>query len=408
MAIPRPDTSTPVIPTFSTSTAPSPLPPYLGFTKKQALCLRVGAFTVAAATVAGLPFVIALALTLGLLGLHYYAPNGRERRKRQAEVTALEISVQSKQEEWSGLANNFQLQFLTKFEVFEGSKNRYESLSDSRKQELERLEQTRRTEQRKNFLERHFIKDYEIDGIGRGRRATLLSYGIETFDDVTQRAVDQVPGFGPALTSALVALRMRIEAQFRFDPTKGVNPAAVAAIDQKYALQRVPLEKLLLGGVQELAPIHRAAKQQRTRLKDGATELTKALAQAKANAAVTENDQWRVIVSVLLVFGFVFRFALGGMQEPEPVHTTKQVVESPTRGESAQDVPPVLESHQRAKPAANKNPQAEAELARLRARFIQKNKESSAEEERIEEEKKRLNEEYEAQGTVSPGTDFSR
>jgi hypothetical protein len=37
-------------------------------------------------------------------------------------------------------------------------------------------------------------------------------------------------------------------------------------------------------------------------------------------------------------------------------------------------------------------------------------KESSAEEERIlalEEEKKRLNEEYEAQGTVSPGTDFS-
>jgi hypothetical protein len=48
----------------------------------------------------------------------------------------------------------------------------------------------------------------------------------------------------------------------------------------------------------------------------------------------------------------------------------------------------------------------------LRARFIQKMHESIAEEERMmtlhEEEKKRLNEEYEAQGTVSPGTDLSR
>src|SRR5207249_3903069 len=159
--------------------------PYLGFTKKQALCLRGSTFAVAAATVAGLPLVVSLALTMGLLGLHYYAPNGRERRKRQAKGTALERSVQAKQEEWSGLANNFQLQFLNKLKMLEASKNRYESLSNSRKQELERLEQARDAEQRKDFLERHFIKDYEIDGIGRGRRATLLSYGIETFYDVT-------------------------------------------------------------------------------------------------------------------------------------------------------------------------------------------------------------------------------
>ena len=100
--------------------------------------------------------------------------NGRERRKRQAKGTALERSVQAKQEEWSGLANNFQLQFLNKLKMLEASKNRYESLSNSRKQELERLEQARDAEQRKDFLERHFIKDYEIDGIGRGRRATWI------------------------------------------------------------------------------------------------------------------------------------------------------------------------------------------------------------------------------------------
>src|SRR5262249_6548366 len=154
----------------------------------------------------------------------------------------------TKQEEWSALANNFQFQFLTKVKELEDSKNRYASLSNARKQELERLEQAREAAQRKDFLERHFIKDYKIDGIGQGRRATLLSYGIETLYDVTPHAVDQVPGFGLALTSALVACRRRVEAQFRFDPNKGVNPIAVAAIDQQYALQRTPIEKVLLFG----------------------------------------------------------------------------------------------------------------------------------------------------------------
>src|SRR5262245_3264681 len=102
------------------------------------------------------------------------------------------------------MANDFRLQYFAKLKGLEDAKKHYESLSNSRTQELEQLERARRTEQQKDFLERHFIKDYKIDGIGQGRRATLLSYGIETFYDVTRQSVDQVPGFGAALTSALL------------------------------------------------------------------------------------------------------------------------------------------------------------------------------------------------------------
>jgi hypothetical protein len=148
----------------------------------------------------------------------------------------------------------------------------------------------------------------------------------------------------------------------------------------------------------------------------GRYELTKALAQAKANAAVTENDQWPVIVAIVLVFGFIFRFAVGGMQEPEPLtapyadaarakiyqsdHAASQKLTSQRRG-SNKVVPPIIASHQPAKPVANDEslPPAEAEAARLRADVIQKMRERRAAAAKAlalhESERDRIAEEYE-------------
>ena len=328
-AVTQPDATALVMPTFSANPAPNPLPPYLGFSKTQALCMGVGAFVIAAAVVIGLPMVISLALTCGLLGVYNYAPNNQERRKRRAAVKALEKSVQAKLDEWSSLAKNFQQQFVAKLKMMEDSKNRYESFSNARQQELDQLEQARRAEQQKDFLERHFIKDYKIDGIGQGRRATLLSYGIETFYDVTRQSIDQVPGFGSSLTSALLTCRHRIESQFRFDPNKGVNPAAIAAIDHKYALQRVPIEKLLLVGPQELEQIRTGCTNQRAAFRQEAIRMTKMLSEAKVDAAVVNKDPWAIIVVLVLVLGFVFRLGLERIKPPQNTEMTEQIIEVP-------------------------------------------------------------------------------
>src|SRR5207249_6872422 len=308
---------------------PNPAPPYLGFTRTQAVCLRFGAFAVAGATVAGLPLVASVVLTLGVLALHYYAPNRRERRKRQRAIRALSHSATAKREEWSRLARAFQQQFAGKLNELRESKEKYALLSTARQRDLERSERERETYQRKEFLERHFIKDYRIEGVGPGRRATLLSYGIETFYDVTPRAIDQVPGFGPALTSTLLGWRKRIETQFRFDQKKGVNPAAVAAIDRKYALERVPLEKRLLGGPQELTSIHRAAAQERTKIEEETAQLVRTMGQAKADVAAKERDWWVAVLCVVLLLGFIRRLAVSGTTRLASPQAIGQALESP-------------------------------------------------------------------------------
>jgi DNA-binding helix-hairpin-helix protein with protein kinase domain len=165
-ALAQPDMSALNIPTITITTIPTPMPPYLGFRKQKAWCLGIAAFVIAAATAAGLPTVLSIALSSGMLGAYYYAPNAQERRKRRAKVSRLESSVQTKQDEWAGLAKNFHQQFLTKLKALENSKNRYETLSITRQKELEQLEQARRAEQQKEFLERHFIKDYKM-GLGK-------------------------------------------------------------------------------------------------------------------------------------------------------------------------------------------------------------------------------------------------
>lgn len=406
-SVPRPNTSGLVIPSVKISTTLTPLPSYLGFTRSQAVCLWGSTLGLAAGIILGLSIVLSLGLSVVLLALYYYAPNRREKRKRKVELAALGRSVASTQEQWAALAKRFDVQFQNKLKELEELKNRYESLSKLMTQEIQQLEQARETEQRKDFLERHFIKDFKINGIGPDRRATLLSFGIETLYDVTPRAVDQVPGFGQALTSALVVVRKRVEAQFRFDPTKGVDPAAIAAINQKYALQRVPLQKLLLTGNEELSGIHKSAMQQRVKMDGTAMELARAFAQAKANAAVTENSKWPAILVIILFFAFGLRFFIDEMFDPKAVHTNNNVPGS-VEVVPVEDEAPVLESHEPVKPVAKQETLSAETKELLRARYNRRNNEYRAEQERIEVlqevDKKTLNEEDERQRIV-PGLD---
>src|SRR5262249_3111717 len=131
------------------------------------------------------------------------------------------------------------------------------------------------------------------------------------------------------LTSSLLACRYRIESKFRFDPSKGVNPAAIASIDQKYAQQRIPIEKLLGAGPQELRQIDAAINQQRTIITQELIRRTKMLGQAKADAEVANNNQWAVVIIVVLVLGFIVRFGLDRIVQPKNKPTTKQLIESP-------------------------------------------------------------------------------
>ncbi|MSR54502.1 MAG: hypothetical protein EXS09_14615 [Gemmataceae bacterium] len=106
-----------------------------------------------------------------------------------------------------------------------------------------------------HFLQQVFISDHDISDIGRGRKATLSSYGIETAHDISEEKVDEVPGFGTVLTARLVRWRRSMESRFVFDAAAGVPIQQQQAVDFKYTQERQRIEMTLLSGEGELKAV---------------------------------------------------------------------------------------------------------------------------------------------------------
>ncbi len=127
-------------------------------------------------------------------------------------------------------------------------KNRYEGLKQVRQRRFRQLHAQARDRQMQRFLDLHRILDAEIPGIGPARVAMLQSYGIETAADVTEADVFKVPGFGPVRTRSLLDWRRAIEQRFVFDPSRGVDPSDIQAIDREISFTRMRLEDDLRRG----------------------------------------------------------------------------------------------------------------------------------------------------------------
>ena len=114
----------------------------------------------------------------------------------------------------------------------------------------------------------------------------LASYNIETACDLNEKQISRVPGFGPVLTRDLMAWRKAVETKFRFDPSKGVDPRDIAALDREIADN-----KQALNGISRTAR-KRSRKScdhilaQRTALQPLINEAGMALAQAKTDLKV--------------------------------------------------------------------------------------------------------------------------
>jgi DNA-binding helix-hairpin-helix protein with protein kinase domain len=86
---------------------------------------------------------------------------------------------------------------------------------------------TPREVQLRAYLDSFRISPGCVQGIGAGRIAQLVSFGIETAADVDARAIEQVPGFADQLTERLLKWRRDLEKRFRF------NPKSLAALNAR-------------------------------------------------------------------------------------------------------------------------------------------------------------------------------
>ncbi|MDX2263414.1 MAG: protein kinase domain-containing protein [Hyphomicrobiales bacterium] len=190
-----------------------------------------------------------------------------------------QASYNSLQQRWQREADD--AKFQEKLRELQTLRNKWQKVPSLRQRRYRELEQAREQQQRRKYLERFSIDKAKIPGIGPGRKVMLESYNVETAWDITDHNVARVPGFGPALTEKLKEWRQGVERGFRFDPSQGVDPQAIAALDREMRKARLDIEQLLTRGPAELAQIKAQIVTQRKSLETQVNAALKALMQAE-------------------------------------------------------------------------------------------------------------------------------
>lgn len=162
-------------------------------------------------------------------------------------------------------------------------RNQWQDLPQLRAQRIAQLQNRLREQQLETFLEGFHIDRASISNIGLGRKAVLQSYGIETAADIDRQKIRGVPGFGPAITLRLVEWRRSIERSFRFDPTKGIEPRRISALDAELATLKKKLEQELSSGPVELLKVRRQIEQQHAAVRMELEQAIRQLAQCRTD-----------------------------------------------------------------------------------------------------------------------------
>ena len=223
-------------------------------------------------------------LVLGLLLLLARAVATRANAPLEEAQKAFNLAegrLHSLQEMWSREASD--AAFLARQRALKKLRDEHLRLPALRQKKIEQLQANLAQAQLQRFLDRHRIDAAKIPGIGDGRRVTLQSYGIETAGDITHQAVIQVPGFGPALTGALLDWQKSIAARFVFKPAAGIDPRDIAAMDRGLAARRSEIEKALVQGIGELRQVSQQITVRRQALAAHLETALQAVAQARAD-----------------------------------------------------------------------------------------------------------------------------
>ena len=162
----------------------------------------------------------------------------------------------------------------------------YRSIDGDLNQELIKFKSTRETRQRAAFLDQFLIRSAKISGIGSVRKATLVSFGIETAADISQFSVLQVPGFGDVMTRNLLDWRRKLESRFRYNPARNAQDIAdEGRLRADFLRHKSDLEATIRNGLQTL----RAAKPKIDNLKVRARN-DKAFLRVLENRLLAEQD----------------------------------------------------------------------------------------------------------------------
>lgn len=194
----------------------------------------------------------------------------------QAHVAALS--------EWDRDVSRPSEQYREAEKTLDAKQRAYRNLPGEHQKARQDLHTNQQQVQLKRHLEKFYVRNARIDGVGPGLKSTLMSFGIETAADISRGAVGRVPGFGPARTHALLGWRQSLEARFVFNPNRGVDPADLAEVDRRFAAKRQKLEQEMEALVAQMKSHSTRAHGAAQRLQGELARTGNALAVVKAKA----------------------------------------------------------------------------------------------------------------------------
>ncbi|MGQ9647674.1 MAG: hypothetical protein ACUVWO_14200 [Thermodesulfobacteriota bacterium] len=283
LAVPSPGEA-PRISPDSFSPSPNPLPPKVRFARIWSVVRKVVAVGIVLWCLSSFPGAFIFVLIFALILFFWKVDDSGEKRARQDSARVAETKWDETLRRWNFEAGD--AAFREKLREAMRMKSRYENLNSEYAREKQKLQAAVRERQLHKFLDTFFIHDHSIPKVGAGRKATLASFGVETAADVEPGKILRISGFGPSLTNELVQWRRRLEGKFRFDPSKGVDPADIAALNQKFRQERTEIEGALLATPEILNKVRAQILNKREALRPQIEDVAKALAQARADLSI--------------------------------------------------------------------------------------------------------------------------
>lgn len=276
--------SAPAVSALGSPVHPKPLPSDVRIARTFSGIRKLAAVGVIIGCLAIWPAGFILSLIVGSILFFWGESGSAEKQIRQQALHTAREAMAAVLARWNAEAGDSK--FQAKLKELTILRADYEGLANQLAQEKQKLQQNLREAQLHKFLDKYFLDNHDISGVGPARKATLASFGIETAADVNRSKIMRIKGFGPSLAGKVVDWRNSLERRFVFDQTKGVDPADIAAVDQRFTQKRKQIEGGLLAGYEQLTQIRAQILQQRTQMIPMVKSAALQTAQAEADLSV--------------------------------------------------------------------------------------------------------------------------
>lgn len=287
----RPPGKVPFISPGNFLSRPAPLPPAiersLAITRFRQFTGIVGIGGTAVAVLGGMIMdylmLLPVAIIIAVLFLAPARANGEKRRRRKERENARYL-WDLWNRKWTSEAGDgaFFAQMNHLWEI----RRKYEKIEQEFRAGLLSLEKTVKDRQLHNFLLHCTIETCGVQRVGAGLKTILKSSGIRNAADINRKKLLSIPQLDNTLTNELLSWRERVEKNFLFDPTRGIERTDLEDLIHKYQPMMKPVERELKQGIAKLQRIEGDIQKKRITLRPSVEKRARDLAQAEADFEV--------------------------------------------------------------------------------------------------------------------------